>query len=82
MFRNCLCLLSLSLQLASWHGVINSSVKTIVEEDLMSEDMINELKLFSLADYDNCCCIQDFSESFKHVDELEKFFSHLLSCCI
>ena len=54
---------------SSWHSIIKSAINKVIEE------LIEEIKSFLLVDINNDCrCIEDFSASFKYVNELEKFF--------
>ena len=42
------------MDIASWHNLIKTAVDKILDEDLQSEEILQELKAFTVKSEDNC----------------------------
>ena len=57
-----------------WHRLIKSAVEKLIEEDLQDNEVLSELKSFSVDCKDDHSCLQPFVDTIMYVHDLEKFY--------
>ena len=60
------------MDVTSWHNLIKTAVDKIVDEDLQSDEILEELKAFTIKSEDNC--LLHFHDCIGYVFSLEKFY--------